>query len=373
MAGCMGILRGGRAAVFAGGVLVLLLAAACSSIEEGQGDGNAPTAEPTAQPTETASTTTSAPAPGGNDDGLSTAELVAMAQSSVVRVSIASGVGSGFVIDPEGYIVTNHHVIENSLQSVDVMLSDGSVHGAELVGTDPASDIAVLHIDAGRELPALQLADLRDVAVGADVVAIGYALDLTQGSGPPSVTRGIVSAKNRVIQPRGILGAVQTDTAINHGNSGGPLLNYAGRVVGVNTALAPDQETGGVAQNIGFAVGADTVNAVYEEIREKGSVDRGFLGISNFSSIRPAEAEALGIPRETAGILLSDGGVAPGSPADEAGLQGRDVIIRVGEHDVADESDLAVAMIIHNPGETVDLTIYRSGAEQAVPVTLGTP
>lgn len=362
---------GGNAIVTGMAAAILVLAIACSPIERGDEPVDAP--PPTAPAaTPTPDTPTSGPATVPQPGPLTTAELVDVVQDSVVRVSIPGGVGSGFVIDPDGFIITNYHVIETGLNNVDVTLSDGAVLQAEVVGTDPQSDLAVLRVDAGRPLPPLELAELRDVMVGEDVVAIGFALDLAEGAGPPSVTRGIVSAKNRAIASRlpAILGAVQTDAAINRGNSGGPLLNYRGQVVGVNTALAPDRE-GGVAQNIGFAVGADTVRAVYDEIREKGRVDRALLGIQSFNSIRPAEARALGLPEDTRGILLRDGSVLPDGPAGSAGLLAQDVIVSVGGQQVEDESELAVAMIVYDPGETVTLAVYREGTLIDVEVTLG--
>lgn len=363
----------GRFVGLAIAVAILITASACSQLEpDNSADTTDVSASSALEATSTPSTSTSAPPLVAPPDGMSTADLVQYVQASVVRVAIPSGVGSGFIIDPDGYIITNHHVIEDDPNRVAVTLADGSVHQSALVGMDPESDLAVLKIDVDRALPALELAELRDVTVGQDVVAIGFALDLTGGNGPPSVTRGIVSAKNRVIQPRNILGAVQTDTAINHGNSGGPLLDYSGRVVGVNTALAPDT-TGGVAQNIGFAVGSDTVRAVYDEIRTKGQVERALLGIRNFSSLRAAQARALGVPEGTKGIVLGSDGLMPGGPAAAAGLQPQDVIVRVGNNDVADESDLAVAMINLDPGNSVELQFYRDGALESTTITLGTP
>ncbi|MDZ7729426.1 MAG: trypsin-like peptidase domain-containing protein [Dehalococcoidia bacterium] len=296
-----------------------------------------------------------------------------LARPSVVRVATGQGVGSGFIVDSDGYIVTNNHVIESAPNSIEVTLADGSVHGANLVGTDPDSDLAVLNVETASDLPSLELASLDTVDVGEDVVAIGYALDLSQGHGEPSVTRGIVSAKNRRIPVGNILGTVQTDAAINHGNSGGPLIDYAGQVVGVNTALAPDESTGGVAQNIGFAVGSDTVRAVYDEIREKGRVERGFLGISDFAALRPAEAQALNIPEDQQGILVPPDGVMPDGPTDQAGMRGQDVITSIDGEDVGNQSELWVAMIRHDPGDTVDVEVYRNGEEQTLSVTLGEP
>lgn len=360
-------------ALAAAGTLFLLLGSACSAIENHSGnndDGTTPgeTSTSTAIPEATATTNTSVQ-PG---DTLSTTELVDLAQPSVVRVASQAGVGSGFVVNPDGYIVTNYHVIEGAGSILEVTLADGSVLDAEVVGADARSDLAVLKVDAGHDLPALSLATLADVHVGDDVVAIGYALDLAAGRGDPSVTRGIVSAKNRPINDSGILGAVQTDAAINHGNSGGPLINYQGQVVGVNTALAPDTSTQGLAQNIGFAIGSDTVSAVYDEIRETKQVQRGYLGISDFSSLRAAAAKALGIPEDQPGILIPQNGVAAGGPAATAGIRGNDVIVEIDGAPVGDESDLWVSMIRHNPGDTVEVKVYRDGKLLALDVTLGT-
>jgi S1-C subfamily serine protease len=354
---------------------LLLFGAACSSRQGGPADAALPgdavetlTSSPT-NTSEPAATNTPASAT------LSTEQLVELASPSVVRVSLPTGVGSGVIIDPAGYIITNNHVVESAPQSVQVTLADGSIHSAQVLGRDPQADLAVLKIDAGRELPALELADLDDVNVGQDVIAIGFALDLTGGSGPPSVTRGIISALNRAIPSSGILGAVQTDAAINHGNSGGPLLDYEGHVVGINTSLAPDSSTGGLAQNIGFAVGADTIGAVYDEIVQLGFVDRALLGIGGpnggFAAIRPAEAEALGLDAEVRGVLVGANGVSANGPAAAAGMRGNDLIVRIGDHEIRDETDLAVAMVVYDPGDTVPVEIYRGGELLTLQVTLG--
>jgi S1-C subfamily serine protease len=271
--------------------------------------------------------------------------------------------------------MTNNHVVESAPFSVEVTLADGSVFPAEVLGRDPRADLALLKIDAGRELPALELAELDGVSVGEDVIAIGFALDLSAGTGPPSVTRGIVSALNRAIPSSGILGAVQTDAAINHGNSGGPLIDYEGHVVGINTSLAPDGASGGLAQNIGFAVGSDTIEAVYDEILELGFVDRALLGISaagdGFRAIRPAEATALGLPSETRGVFLGSQGVSANGPAAAAGMLDNDLIVRIGDYRIDDESDLAVAMVVYDPGDTVEVEVIRDGESLTLAVTLG--
>jgi S1-C subfamily serine protease len=306
---------------------------------------------------------------------LSTADLVKLAEPSVVRVETNGGVGTGFVVAEDGYIMTNNHVVQNSAgrtaAAIRVTLSDGSVLPATVVGADPKSDLAILKVDR-TGLKALQFADLDTILIGQDVVAIGYALDLRQGEGPSfSVTRGIVSQKNRAINEgaaSAILGAVQTDAAINHGNSGGPLLNLFGEVVGINTALAPDG-SGGVASGIGFAVGSDVAKAVYEQIRESGSVDRGLLGISQFESLRPAKAKELNIPDGQGGLIVNS--VSASGPVGAAGLRAGDVITRIGDATVAGETDLAVALIRHGAGETVTVEYFRNGEKSSIEVTLG--
>jgi S1-C subfamily serine protease len=346
--------------------VALLVGAACSS-------NAAPTASPAGSDAATAATAQPTPTQlqVPTSGSFTTEELVLLATPSVVRVSSPTGVGSGFIVSEDGNILTNYHVIEGGSGNVTVILTDGTELSARVVGFDSFADTAVLKVDAGQPLQALALADLHEVNVGEDVIAIGFALDLSAGNGPPSVTRGIVSAKNRQINDSRIFGAIQTDAAINHGNSGGPLINYKGEVVGMNTALAPGTASGGVAQNIGFAVGADTIEAVYEEIVETGSVQRAFLGIGNFASIRPAEAEARGLARDTEGILIREGGVQAGGPAAVGGIQDNDVIRKVGDRDIRDESDLAAAMIDYDSGNLVDVELFRNGTLQTVQVTLG--
>ncbi len=324
---------------------------------------------------------------------LSAAEVVQLAEPSIVKVSTTTlqgiGVGTGFVVDPAGYIITNNHVIAGASArngngtGITVTTSDGAQFDAKVVGTDPRSDLALLKIDA-TNLKALTLGNLENVVVGQDVLAIGYALDL-QGS--DTVTRGIVSAKDRSIdENQPVLGAIQTDAAINHGNSGGPLLDFTGTVIGVNTAIAPDATTGGIAPGIGFAVGANTVKAVYEQLRATGKVDRGYLGIRNFQALRPAKAKELGIPENVQGVYLPPAqqvttnrgtqtisSVAAGDPADKAGIKPGDVLTKIGNTPVADESELAVALITHHAGEKVTIELYRGGKKMTVEATLGTP
>lgn len=353
--------------------LTLLIAAACSPTSStapaaSTGGTNGAEATPTVS-TQIKQTT----------NGLSTQDLVKLAEPSVVRIATNSGVGTGFIVDEEGYIVTNNHVVQSSsgrnVATVQVTTSDGATYTGKVVGNDSRSDQALVKIEA-TGLKALKIGSLDEVQVGEDVVAIGYALDLKGGEGPSySVTRGIVSAKNRAINESqfGLLGSIQTDAAINHGNSGGPLLNLFGAVVGVNTAIAPDPTTGGVAPGIGFAVGADTVRAVYEQLKANGKVNRGMLGIQNFEALRPAKAKEIGLPAETAGVRIGADGVAPGGPAEKGGIRVGDVISKIGQFQIRNEADLAVAMIRTAPGQKVAVEYYRDGKKATAEVTVGTP
>lgn len=355
------------AALLAGSIL--LVGAACSSNGAGDRAGATAGSEAVATDAPTRSSTSTV----SSSKELSVAELVALATPAVVRIETETGVGSGFVVSEDGYIMTNNHVITGPAggvaSTVVVTLSDGSEERATVEGRDTRTDLALLHI--GRTgLTPLALGELSETVVGQDVVAIGYALDLELGEGASfSVTRGIISAKNRAISEGAyaIFGSIQTDAAINHGNSGGPLLNLYGEVVGVNTAIAPDG-TGGVAAGIGFAVGVDTVEAVYEELLDDGNVDRGLLGVGPFEALRPAEARARGLDEGTTGIVVE--GVAAGGPASEAGIKVDDIVTKVGETEIRTESDLAVALILHGAGETVSVELIRDGQEMSVEVTL---
>ena len=371
--------------LFAGmAVLALVGGAACSSRIEPVDSTPTPAVEqvrqsPTVAPAATQPQTAPAQANSGRE--LSAVDLVKLAEPGVVRIQTTSGVGTGFVVSADGDIMTNNHVVEGingrPSSSIRVTLSDGTDINATVVGTDPKADLALIHIDVAGLTP-LKLGDLSQVVVGQDVVAIGYALDLKRGEGASfSVTRGIVSAKNRGIQESStILGAIQTDAAINHGNSGGPLLNLFGEVIGVNTAIAPDPSstTGAIAPGIGFAVGVDTVKAVYSELKEKGKVDRGLFGIQGFTALRPAKAKELGMPKDAGGIWLGEmNSVSSSGPAGAAGIRSGDVVSKIGSFVIRNESDLSVAMIRYSPGDKVAVEYYRGGKLQTTEVTLGTP
>ena len=358
----------------------LIAGVACSNNEK----ASPATSTAAQQASFTAGQGTDSPSSGGNvaqrTGELTTAALVKLAEPAIVRIQTNGGVGSGFVVAEDGFIVTNNHVVagagSRAATNINVTMSDGAAYRATIVGTDPRSDLAVIKIDASGLKP-LKLGSLEQTAVGQDVVAIGYALDLKGGEGPSfTVTRGIVSAKNRGVDEtaQNILGTVQTDAAINHGNSGGPLLNLFGDVVGVNSSIAPDTTTGGIAPGIGFAIGVDTVKAVYEQIRANGKVNRGLLGVQNFGALRPAQAKSMNLPEDTAGVYLdTDADLVAGGPAAQAGIKSGDVIVKIGKYVIRNEADLAVAMIGSHPGDKVDIELYRAGKKVTVQVTLGTP
>jgi S1-C subfamily serine protease len=285
--------------------------------------------------------------------------------------------GSGFVIDKAGHVVTNYHVVEGASE-VYVNFSGQDRLRARIVGTDASTDIAVLEIDASaRALTPLRLGDSDAVHVGDSVVAIGnpFGLDRT-------VTEGIVSALQREIEsPSGftIDKVIQTDAAINRGNSGGPLIDAGGLVIGVNTQIATAGSEGNVG--IGFAVPSNTVSEVVSEIIDHGKVEHPYLGV-RMQTIDERLAEFADVPKQ--GVLITE--VVPGSPAAEAGLRGGDssvvvdgqtyrlggdVIVRVGDRTIAGADELVVAVRERNPGDTVPVQLIREGRPLTVSVVLG--
>jgi S1-C subfamily serine protease len=294
------------------------------------------------------------------------------------------GSGSGFVYDDRGHIVTNFHVVEGADQLL-VTLANGKEYEAELIGEDPIDDLAVLRIDAGSDLPApLVLGDSDDLRVGQFVVAIGNPFGLEQ-----TLTVGVVSALGRIIQsPEGnrfIGEAIQTDAAINPGNSGGPLLDLQGRVIGVNSQIiSPSRANAG----IGFAVSANTLRRVAPQLIARGYYPHPWLGINSIGlSARSAEAfrqAGIDVPVDK-GLLILE--VVPGGPADKAGIQGGDRIVRFGRYNLPMGGDVLTS-IDDQPllttrdltlyldtqadvGQTVKLTIVRDGEEQMLDVMLG--
>ncbi len=269
-----------------------------------------------------------------------------------------SGLGSGFIIDSNGTILTNYHVV-NDAQKISVTVSDGKTYDAKVVGKDQKTDIAVIKIDAGRALPAVTLGDSDRLEVGEWVMAIGnpFGLDHT-------VTSGIVSAKGRQIGAGPYDNFIQTDASINPGNSGGPLLNLRGEVVGINTAIF-SQSGGNIG--IGFAIPSNSVKDLLPELRDKGKVVRGYVG-ATVQKISPEIAESLGL-KQTGGALVAD--VVKGGPAEKAGLKVGDVIVEFDKKVIKDSADLPAAVARVSPGTSVQLQIAREGKQISLPITVG--
>jgi S1-C subfamily serine protease len=334
-------------------------------------DGRAPDElVPTPVPTALA-TTAPVSVPAGVDPLVDVAKEMLPSVVTVVN-RLASGQqqssGSGFVVDARGYVVTNNHVVENvrgggAGASFDVIFSDNKTQKATLVGRDPDTDIAVLQIPAIAGLKVASLANSDSVPVGAMVIAIGSPLGEYQNT----VTSGVVSGKGRRVQESQNVfldDLIQTDAAINPGNSGGPLIWAATRqVVGMNTLIAdPNQAVG-----LGFAISANTIRTVADELIKNGKIERGFIGIQ-YSPLSPRNAVALGLPA-AAGIQIS--AVVPGSPAAQAGLKVGDVVTKLNDQQIDQEHPLQSLMVKFRPGDKVRLAIIRDTATQTLEVTLG--
>ena len=387
---------------------VVLLAAATMGCVLGQSPGSPPTpfatptiapftptvASPPPTPTAAPPQITAVPAPPANELEAQVEAVYTQAGPAVVNITTSStaydffmrpfpqeGAGSGFLYDAEGNIVTNYHVIENT-ESVAVTLAGGDTYPAQIVGTDPSNDLAVLHIDA-ENLPApAPLGDSSQLRVGQFVVAIGNPFGLEQ-----TLTVGVISSLGRIIESpdgRFIGEAIQTDAAINPGNSGGPLLDLQGRVIGVNSQIiSPSQANAG----IGFAVSANTVRRVVPELIANGHYPHPSLGVETASF----EADGAALLREAGvdvpvevGLLIIN--VVAGGPAEAAGLRGADRIVIVGNNEVPVGGDILVAVngqdtttfqklnvyleMQTRVGDTVEVTVWRGGQQMIVPVTL---
>jgi putative serine protease PepD len=297
-----------------------------------------------------------------DSESLSVANVYRRSSGGVVEITVTTGgsqsfpfgggsgqaQGSGFVYDAAGHIVTNEHVVDGAT-SVSVRLADGSTYKATVVGTDASTDLAVIKIDApSSKLHPLTLADSSSLAVGTPVVAIGSPFGL-EGT----VTAGIVSALHREIQAPNnftIEDAIQTDAAINHGNSGGALLDLEGRVVGVTAQIK--SESGG-NEGVGFAIPSNTVRSVAGALISKGTVHHAYLGVS---------LSAQGTARIDA--------IRPGTPAARAGLHAGDVVTALGGKSVSTGAQLRAAIDAKQPGDAVRITVHRDGSERTFTVTL---
>ncbi|MEO0573625.1 MAG: trypsin-like peptidase domain-containing protein, partial [Bacteroidota bacterium] len=267
------------------------------------------------------------------------------------------GTGSGVIISPDGYIVTNNHVIDKA-RALEVTLNNNSSYEAQVIGSDPSSDIALLKIDVERPLPYLAFGDSDNAKIGEWVLAVGNPFNLTS-----TVTAGIVSAKARSISPGRNQSFIQTDAAVNPGNSGGALVNTNGDLIGINTAIT--SQTGSYV-GYSFAVPSNIAKKVVDDLLEYGKVQKGILGISALNADSP-QAQEQGLD-EIAGVYIS--GIEEDSGAEAAGLQEGDVIKKVGNVKVTKFSELTGYLSSKRPGDKVEVSIDRDGKKMTLPVIL---
>ena len=263
--------------------------------------------------------------------------------------------GSGFVISDEGYILTNHHVIDG-VDEIEVRFHDGSRAKAEVVGEDAKTDLALIRVEGVEDLKPLVLGDSEEMLPGDWVVAIGNPFGLSH-----TVTVGIVSAKGRRIGHGPYDDYIQTDAAINPGNSGGPLLNARGEVIGINTAINP------AANTIGFAVPVNMAKSILSQLRDRGHVERGWLGVG-IQQIDEQLQEAFELP-DRRGALVSQ--VNPGSPADDAGFRRGDVIVRFDGKEVEEMQELPGLVSVTPIGKTLEIEILRQGKKKTLEAKIG--
>ena len=304
---------------------------------------------------------------------LSTQELVAKVAPAVVSIVVETvsynwfwqavpqtGAGSGIIISSDGYIVTNNHVVEDA-EKVTVTLSDGRTFDATVVGTDAQTDLAVVKIDASNLSYLHFLSNsLEQLSVLDPVVAVGNALALPGG---PTWTTGVVSNLGRSIEEEtGVVldDLIQTDAAINAGNSGGPLLGVAGQVIGINVAIASN------AENIGFAISTDTAIPVVQSLIAEGKVVRPWLGVS-VATVTPAIQQYYHLSIGAGALITS---VSSGSPASEAGLRAGDVIVKMDDGDINTAAELTTAISSHQIGDQVEIVYYRGNVQQVASATL---
>lgn len=255
------------------------------------------------------------------------------------------GVGSGFVMSREGYILTNNHVVEDADQ-IKVKLASGKEYDGKVVGRDPKTDLALVKVEGSSDLHPLKLGNSDDLEVGSWVVAIGSPFGLEQ-----TVTAGIVSAKGRVIGSGPYDNFIQTDASINPGNSGGPLINMKGEVIGINTAIIAS------GQGIGFAIPINMAKEIAPQLQEKGHVTRGWLGVS-IQEVTPALAKSFDL-KEKKGALVAQ--VVSGSPAEKAGIEQGDVIVEFDGKEVTDSKDLPRLVASTPVGKSVSIKLWRNG------------
>ncbi|MGJ8628886.1 MAG: Do family serine endopeptidase [Sulfitobacter sp.] len=268
------------------------------------------------------------------------------------------GLGSGFVVSEDGQIVTNHHVVEGA-EEVTVKFADGRSFDAKVIGSDPMTDIALLKIEADATLPFVAFGSSDTLRVGDEVVAVGNPFGLGG-----TVTSGIISALSRDIHAGPFDDFIQTDAAINRGNSGGPLFNNDGDVIGVNTAII---SPGGGSVGIGFAVPSDLVQTVVADLADDGQIARGWLGV-NIRPMTEEVANVLGYDAPKGAVIEA---VSEGSPAADAGLKKGDIILSFNGADITELRDLTRAVATTTPDAAAKIIVLRKGSEQTLDVTIG--
>jgi S1-C subfamily serine protease len=341
----------------------------------------------TATPTQTVSTPTATatvaaqitPQPADPSDAASVADIVERVSKAVVTVVNEqqssgffgsgdlqpAGTGTGFIIDDQGHVITNNHVVEGS-QEIKVIFADGTEQKATLLGTDSFADLAVVKID-GKVPATVPFGDSGNLRPGDRVIAIGSAL----GDFTNTVTEGIISALNRTLQTEAgynMENMLQHDAPINPGNSGGPLLNLNGQVVGVNTAVVRQAEPGVTAEGLGFAIPSNTVKDITTQIIQNGKVVRPFIGIT-YEPLTPRAASANNLPIDH-GVVVTD--VQAGSPAEKAGIQKNDVVTKINDQDIDSDHPLENLLFNYKVGDEVNVEVYRAstGKTMTIKVTL---
>ena len=293
---------------------------------------------------------------GKVDPSVTNINTIRFERDAFLHVHPARGIGSGFIIDDKGHMLTNHHITAGS-REIEVALTDGRAFEGKLVGSDPANDLAVVKIDA-HDLPVAELGNSSELRVGQTVIAIGNPFGLVGG---PSVTVGVVSALNRhILAERVYENLIQTDASINPGNSGGPLLDLTGKVVGINTANIPG------AQGIGFAIPINTAKAVLDDIVKYGRVTRPWLGVIGVDVSREV-ARKFNLDADSGVVVIQ---IIPESPAERAQLQPGDVIVGIGDKKLDSMEALQREIRTRKAGDSVVLVAMRGSEEGRVKVTL---
>jgi len=356
------------------------------------GGGSSSTATPTdstdtasasPSPTRTPSATEPLTSPGTNDVIVNAVPLVEALRPSVVHILSETtsfdffgqftqqGVGTGIILDTDGHIATNNHVITdentgNPASKITVTLADGREETATIVGRDTPTDLAVIQIQADNLTPA-RLGASADLKVGQEVIAIGNALDLPGG---PTVSKGLISALGRLIQedPYTIPDAIQTDASINPGNSGGPLVNASGEVVGITTAVIRGDQSDTVAEGIGLAISIDSAKPIFQDLIQDGKVQRAVLGIASLTPITPAIQSQFSLP-VSSGIGINT--LQQGSPADLAGLREGDIIVAMDGKTTDNTGQFFAILAAHRKGDQISVDYYRGSQKLSVQVTLG--